>query len=89
LATPKVPLEIEEAFKLVMLAPENVAVLDPVPPLAIAKVPLVIEEAFNDVRFAPLKAPVFDPVPPDATGRGLANTQYPAELTVIAVVPPT
>jgi hypothetical protein len=66
-----------------------VNVADPVPPLATAKVPLVMEEAFNDVRFAPLKAPVFDPVPPDAIGRGFANIEYPAELTVIAVVPPT
>jgi len=34
LALAIVPLEMFEAFRLVMFAPENVAVLDPVPPLA-------------------------------------------------------
>ena len=65
-----------------MLAPENEAVADPVPPLAKASIPEDTFEALRLVIFAPLKAAVADPVPPDATGNM-------AELGTSIVVPLT
>jgi hypothetical protein len=43
LALAIVPLDIAEAFKLVMFAPENVAELEPVPPLATGRTPLTFD----------------------------------------------
>jgi hypothetical protein len=42
-ALSKVPLDTAVAFKLVMFAPENVAELDPVPPLATGRTPVTFD----------------------------------------------
>jgi hypothetical protein len=59
---------ILEALSAVIFAPEKVAVLDPVPPLATANTPLEMFPAFKLVMLAPEKVAVLDPVPPLAMG---------------------
>jgi hypothetical protein len=64
LALASVPVDMLDAFNDVMFAPENVAELEPVPPLATGKTPNTLVDAL---------IPVFEPVPPEATGRGVSN----------------